>query len=57
MYALGLGLTSGSLALLHALSAPVPLGVELGVLVAATLAATLLRFLLRVWVFRPAAVS
>jgi putative flippase GtrA len=54
VFALGLGLTSGSLALLHALSAPVPLGVELGVLVAANLAATLLRFLLlRVWVFRP----
>jgi putative flippase GtrA len=58
VFALGLGLTSGSLALLHALSAAVPLGVELGVLVAANLAATLLRFLLlRVWVFRPAAVG
>ena len=49
----GLGLTSGSLALLHALSATAPLGVEVGVLVAANLAATVLRFLLlRVWVFR-----
>ena len=53
VFALGLGLTSGSLAVLHALSAGVPLGVELGVLVAANLAATVLRFLLlRVWVFR-----
>ena len=58
VFALGLGLTSGSLALLHGLSGPVPLGVELGVLVAANLAGTLLRFLLlRVWVFRPAAVG
>jgi putative flippase GtrA len=53
VFALGLGLTSGALAVLHGLSATVPLGVELGVLVAANLAATVLRFLLlRVWVFR-----
>ena len=53
VFGLGLGLTSGSLALLTAVSATVPLGVELGVLVAANLAATVLRFLLmRVWVFR-----
>jgi putative flippase GtrA len=53
VFALGLGLTSGSLVLLHALSAAPPLGVEVGVLVAANLAATVLRFLLlRVWVFR-----
>jgi len=53
VFGLGLGLTGGSLALLHALSATAPLGVEVGVLVAANLAATLLRFLLlRVWVFR-----
>jgi putative flippase GtrA len=53
VFALGLGLTSGSLALLHAMSAAPPLGVEVGVLVAANLAATVLRFLLlRIWVFR-----
>jgi putative flippase GtrA len=52
VFALGLLLTSGSLALLGALSDhPAPL-VELGVLVAANLAATVLRFvLLRQWVF------
>ncbi len=58
VFAVGLGLTSGSLALLHALSEP-PTTVELGVLVAANLVATGLRFLLmRIWVFRtaPAAV-
>ena len=53
VFGLGLGLTSGSLALLHALSGTPPVAVELGVLVAANLTATLLRFLLlRVWVFR-----
>jgi putative flippase GtrA len=53
--ALGLVLTSGSLAALHAVAAEPPLPVELGVLVAANLAATALRFvLLRAWVFRPA---
>jgi putative flippase GtrA len=51
--ALGLGLTSGSLAALHATSAAPPVPVELGVLVVANLAATVLRFLLlRIWVFR-----
>jgi len=50
---LGLGLTSGSLAALHAASAAPPVPAELGVLVAANLAATVLRFLLlRIWVFR-----
>jgi putative flippase GtrA len=54
--ALGLILTSGSLAALHAAATAPPLPVELGVLVAANLAATVLRFvLLRSWVFRPAA--
>ena len=53
MFALGLGLTSGSLAALHGWSTAPPLGVELTVLVAANLAATVLRFLLlRIWVFR-----
>ncbi|MFB9904478.1 glycosyltransferase [Allokutzneria oryzae] len=51
-FALGLALTSGSLAALHALTAPGQL-VELGVLVLANLVATVLRFLLlRHWVFR-----
>ncbi|SCG43458.1 dolichyl-phosphate beta-glucosyltransferase [Micromonospora humi] len=44
-FALGLALTSGSLAVLHALTAPAR-AVELAVLVAANLAATALRFLL-----------
>ncbi|GAA4003844.1 bifunctional glycosyltransferase family 2/GtrA family protein [Allokutzneria multivorans] len=51
-FALGLALTSGSLAVLHAVTAPAQL-VELGVLVLANLLATVLRFLLlRHWVFR-----
>jgi putative flippase GtrA len=53
VFALGLGLTSGSLATLHAVTAAPSRVVELTVLVAANLAATLLRFLLlRAWVFR-----
>jgi glycosyltransferase involved in cell wall biosynthesis len=53
VFGLGLGLTSGSLAVLHALTAP-GRAVELSVLVAANLAATVLRFLLlRGWVFHP----
>ncbi|WP_431931392.1 glycosyltransferase [Micromonospora sp. RP3T] len=44
-FALGLALTSGSLAILHAVTVP-PRAVELAVLVAANLAATALRFLL-----------
>ncbi len=52
VFALGLALTSGALALLSALSAQPTRAVELGVLVAANLAATVLRFvLLREWVF------
>jgi putative flippase GtrA len=55
VFGLGLALTSGSLALLHAVSATPARFVELTVLVAANLVATLLRFLLlRVWVFRTA---
>ena len=51
VFALGLGLTSGSLAALHAWAQPSYV-MELLVLVAANLAATLLRFLLlRRWVF------
>ncbi|BCJ52487.1 sugar translocase [Actinoplanes sp. NBRC 14428] len=51
VFAVGLGLTSGSLAVLHALTEP-PTGLELTVLVAANLIATGVRFLLmRNWVF------
>jgi putative flippase GtrA len=52
VFALGLGLTSGSLAGLHALSSNPPRSAELAVLVGANLAATVLRFvLLRLWLF------
>ncbi|MGA5301146.1 glycosyltransferase [Nucisporomicrobium flavum] len=52
VFAVGLGLTSGSLAVLHAVTSP-PTAVELGVLIAANLVATGVRFLLmRIWVFR-----
>jgi putative flippase GtrA len=52
VFALGLALTSGSLALVHALAAHPARLVEVGVLVAANLLATVLRFvLLREWVF------
>ena len=54
IFALGLGLTSGSLAVLSAVAAHPPRGVELAVLTGANLAATLVRFLLlRSWVFQP----
>ncbi|MFI7373769.1 glycosyltransferase [Actinoplanes sp. NPDC049668] len=57
VFAVGLGLTSGSLALLHLASDP-PTIVELGVLVVANLVATGVRFLLmRGWVFRAAPAS
>jgi putative flippase GtrA len=53
VFGLGLALTSGSLAVLHATTAAPARGAELAVLVAANLAATVLRFLLmRVWIFR-----
>ena len=52
VFALGLGLTSGSLALLTRLSASPARAVEVVVLITANLAATALRFvLLRQWVF------
>jgi putative flippase GtrA len=52
VFALGLALTSGSLAILTAMSAHPARFVELAVLVVANLAATILRFvLLRQWVF------
>ncbi|TFV57477.1 glycosyltransferase [Mycobacterium sp. PS03-16] len=54
VFAIALGITSGSLAVLHAVAAVPDRGVELGVLVAANLAATVMRFLLlRGWVFHP----
>ena len=53
VFALGLGLTSGSLAVLHAVSSSPRRGIELSVLVLANFVATVLRFLLmRVWIFR-----
>jgi putative flippase GtrA len=53
VFALGLGVTSGSLAVLHAVSPSPRRGIELSVLVLASLVATVIRFLLmRVWIFR-----
>jgi putative flippase GtrA len=53
VFAVGLGLTSGSLALLDALSTTPAKSVELAVLVGANLVATGVRFLMmRIWVFR-----
>jgi putative flippase GtrA len=58
VFALGLALTSGSLAMLHAIVAEPTRWVELSVLVVANLVATLLRFLLlRGWVFRDRAAA
>jgi len=58
VFALGLALTSGALAALHALTRTPSRLVEAGLLVAANLAATLLRFVLfRSWVFRSAAAT
>jgi putative flippase GtrA len=55
VFAIGLGLTSGSLALLDALSTHPAKSVELAVLIVANLVATGVRFLLmRIWVFRAA---
>ena len=52
VFAIGLALTSGSLAALAAASTTPSHGTELAVLIAANLAATVLRFLLfRAWVF------
>jgi putative flippase GtrA len=56
VFALGLALTSGSLALLHASAPRPPRAVELGVLLAASAVGTVVRFvLLRTWVFRAGA--
>jgi putative flippase GtrA len=53
VFGLALGLTSGTLAVAHAMSSAPPVPVELAVLGAANTAATLMRFLLlRRWVFR-----
>jgi putative flippase GtrA len=52
VFLLGLGLTSGGLALVHLLAPLAGQGIEVAALVGANLAATLLRFLLlRSWVF------
>src|SRR5213075_1517620 len=52
VFAIGLALTSGSLAALDAANPRAPHSTELAVLIAANLAATVLRFLLfRTWVF------
>ncbi len=52
VFALGLGLTSGSLAVLHVTSDEPSTPIELSVLVVASLAGTVLRFvLMRTWVF------
>ena len=52
VFAIGLGLTSGSLALLHLAVLAPPTAVEIAVLVVANLMATVVRFvLLRHWVF------
>ncbi|NUO59410.1 MAG: bifunctional glycosyltransferase family 2/GtrA family protein [Hamadaea sp.] len=54
IFGLGLVLTSGSLALLHAVTGTPARPAEMVVLIGANLLATLLRFvLLRAWVFRP----
>ncbi|KUI30878.1 sugar translocase [Mycobacterium sp. IS-1742] len=54
VFAIALGITSGSLAVLHSVTSEPHRFVELGVLVGANLAATVMRFvLLRGWVFHP----
>ena len=58
VFGLGLALTSGSLAVLHAVDPAPARAAEVALLLAANAAATVLRFLLlRGWVFRPAAPS
>ncbi len=58
VFALGLAMTSGSLAALHLAQGRPPRALEVAVLVAANAAATLARFLLlRGWVFHPARVT
>jgi putative flippase GtrA len=55
VFGIGLGVTSGSLALLDSATVQPPRLIELTVLVIANLIATAARFLLlRIWVFRPA---
>ncbi|WP_189272365.1 glycosyltransferase [Kitasatospora griseola] len=57
-FLVGLALTSGAVAVLHAAAPRAGRGVELGVLAAANAAATLVRFvLLRAWVFNPGRVQ
>jgi putative flippase GtrA len=53
IFGLALGLTSGTLAVAHAINSSPPTAVEVGLLVTANATATLMRFLLlRRWVFR-----
>jgi putative flippase GtrA len=57
VFAIGLGLTSGSLALLDALTTTPARALELSVLIGANLVATGVRFLMmRIWVFRASVV-
>ena len=54
VFGIGLGLTSGSLAILHAANSHPHQALEVSVLIGANLLATLVRFvLLRAWVFHP----
>jgi putative flippase GtrA len=54
VFAIGLGVSSGSLALLHAVVPQPPTSAELAALVAANLLATVIRFvMLKSWVFHP----
>ena len=55
VFAVGLAVTGGSLAVLHAVQPGPSRALEVGVLLAAGVVATLARFaLFRSWVFRPA---
>ena len=58
VFAIGLALTAGALALLHAIAPRPPRLVEVAVLVAASAVSTVARFVLfRTWVFRPGRTS
>jgi putative flippase GtrA len=58
VFAIGLALTAGALALLHTAAPAAPRLVEVAVLIGATAVSTVVRFVLfRSWVFRPARTS
>jgi hypothetical protein len=58
VFAIGLALTAGALALLHAIAPRPPRLVEVAVLVGASAVSTVARFVLfRTWVFRPGRTS